>query len=549
MARYSINQIIKYLLFLLLIFSFVFTVDAALPEYSLQGDELHYENEKSIVHGIGNVVFESTDLTVKSAEINVFYDQHLVRATGDQVVLLTDNQKIIGSSLVYNYQARTGTLYGAESLVDSMNFSGSKINIVADAEHQFEIEKAIMTPCRREDPHYYYQAGEVLIYPGDKVVAKDVTFRVKGIPIFYLPRQVMHYTEEGKLDSASPLVNVGYDNQSGFFVEFNHDYRLAASTGKLYYKSTSTDDEEILLNNIYQLNSRWNIKNEYHYNYTVDESEDDEIEEIKEYLLTVNYKHPLFSSYTSVGYDFLAEQRREKIGFNSSSFLDTNVSLYHDYLDEELDHEKYVFSRKFGPVGANLRYQTGYDYEYLPYLSLSFPTLYGVRTSLGTGKVKNGGVKTDKIKADLYWNNSFQLTEKWDFYLNEHLTAHYYDLPAYKKPYLTGQVRLGSSYNFALPAAMNLKTGFNWWTDIVENSSPLVDDRLEEETVFNPYLELKLPGEFKDAYTKLNFSGNYDLKTEDWDEINARITKVEDCFNFFVGYEFQEQKMTFGIEL
>ncbi len=71
-----------------------------------------------------------------------------------------------------------------------------------------------MTTCDLKKPHYRLQARKFEIFPGDRVVARNVTVRVGSIPVFYIPKFVQ------RLDEKLPHVRIvaGTSKEWGYFL-------------------------------------------------------------------------------------------------------------------------------------------------------------------------------------------------------------------------------------------------------------------------------------------------------------------------------------------
>lgn len=79
-----------------------------------------------------------------------------------------------------------------------------------------------ITGCDLDEPHYFFQAKEVVIYPGDHLIAKHVVFyELNGkLPLFYWP-----YLYISLKDDQQKLVpKVGYNQQRGWFIKTTYYY-------------------------------------------------------------------------------------------------------------------------------------------------------------------------------------------------------------------------------------------------------------------------------------------------------------------------------------
>ncbi|XOB98207.1 hypothetical protein ACMC9I_09885 [Deinococcota bacterium DY0809b] len=86
---------------------------------------------------------------------------------------------------------------------------------------QILLTQGEFTPCARcgQDPYdYSFKARKVILYPGDRLVAYDVTVYTRGQVTFYSPVLLLHFSER------RPRVEVGSDPTDGWFVSADLPY-------------------------------------------------------------------------------------------------------------------------------------------------------------------------------------------------------------------------------------------------------------------------------------------------------------------------------------
>lgn len=87
---------------------------------------------------------------------------------------------------------------------------------------EIKLEEGKFTGCDLEEPHYYFDAAEVIIYPEDHLVARHVFFReLKGsLPLFYWP-----YLYISLKDKSQRLIpEIGYNARRGWFIKTTYYY-------------------------------------------------------------------------------------------------------------------------------------------------------------------------------------------------------------------------------------------------------------------------------------------------------------------------------------
>src|SRR6266404_4736762 len=137
-------------------------VDARIGTYRLQADKV--------------TVYEATNMVI--AEGNVVFDQ------GDQ-------QRITGSRAEWNYKTKTGFFINSTGYTNQTQ-DGTRMYFTADRVEKISLDTIIIingevTACDEEKPKWSFRAKRARIKTGDRVRLVSPTFRVKKIPIVYLP--------------------------------------------------------------------------------------------------------------------------------------------------------------------------------------------------------------------------------------------------------------------------------------------------------------------------------------------------------------------------
>ncbi len=160
--------------------------------------------------------------------------------TGNPAVVRVDDDEIEAQRLEYNKTRRklrvigAGTLKSKTETVASRDFEvdletqgleGSDVFIsTADIDivgiscerlpGQLEVQQGYFSPCARcgkSQDAYGFRAGEITLYPGDRLIARDVTVLVGGVPVFYLPIVVIFLNDPSRQPRFSINQNAGAD--------------------------------------------------------------------------------------------------------------------------------------------------------------------------------------------------------------------------------------------------------------------------------------------------------------------------------------------------
>ncbi len=146
---------------------------------------------------------------------------------GDPAIIKIDDDEITADRIEYNkttrklrivgegiFQGKSDTIAGRDFEVDleSEGLSAADVFISTteiDVEGvncerlpgQVSVQDGYFSPCSRcgtTQDAYGFKAGEITLYPGDRLVARDVTILLAGAPIMYLPIVVVFLSEPSR---------------------------------------------------------------------------------------------------------------------------------------------------------------------------------------------------------------------------------------------------------------------------------------------------------------------------------------------------------------
>ena len=133
---------------------------------------------------------------------------------------LSYNQELGKYELTGDIRGQYGRFYILADKVTIKMEDGSERPVSRVEEIYFESSK--FSGCDLEEPHYYYEAREVIIYPDDHLIAKHVVFReLNGkLPLFYWPYLYISLKDEEQHWSTQ----VGYSYNRGWFLKATYHY-------------------------------------------------------------------------------------------------------------------------------------------------------------------------------------------------------------------------------------------------------------------------------------------------------------------------------------
>lgn len=140
-------------------------------------------------------------------EIDVYTDEDRVVATGN-VLFTTPDTRISASRVEFDLETKTGTFYdatgtskvkpqvGVKSMFGTqeadMQFRGEKLEKLG--EKKYRITNGGFTSCLQPTARWEFTSGSLTINVDRYAVARNTIFRVKGVPLLYLP--IIYYPLE-----------------------------------------------------------------------------------------------------------------------------------------------------------------------------------------------------------------------------------------------------------------------------------------------------------------------------------------------------------------
>ena len=174
--------------------------------------------------------------------------EELIILVGNPVKLDRDGESIEAPRVVYNrtqkrlllsggvrYKDKNGQVIQADQLeLDTSDESFEAIEVKIEsgdfyltgpicqrAAGQILLQQGYLTPCQKcnqQKPDYAFRASEVLLYPGDRIIARNVWVMIREERVFYLPVLLLY------LNDRKPSFEFGSDATNGFTLRADLPY-------------------------------------------------------------------------------------------------------------------------------------------------------------------------------------------------------------------------------------------------------------------------------------------------------------------------------------
>ena len=158
------------------------------------------------------MVYGDTLLLADRLEMNT--ESGVGTATGD-VRLSTPEDQLRASRVDFDLTSERGLVYDASGVIgNTYHVSGERLERLGP--QRFVAQRGRLTTCTGRVPDWEFRARRVRIGGGKYVTLQHPSFRIKGVPVFYLPYAVFPYRDERTTGFLPP--HLGSDSNHGAVV-------------------------------------------------------------------------------------------------------------------------------------------------------------------------------------------------------------------------------------------------------------------------------------------------------------------------------------------
>ena len=161
----------------------------------------------------GNAVVKYEDVTLIADNVWADMDAEIIEASGN-VSLQTKDQTLMAKHLLFDLKNKKGELQDGMSVDTPWYYYGRSMYRISQKDSL--IEKGLMTSCSLDHPHYSFEASSIVIHLEKELVAKNVVFKIGGVPLMYLPV----YRRSLEKDKRARFVfKIGSNTFEGYYIK------------------------------------------------------------------------------------------------------------------------------------------------------------------------------------------------------------------------------------------------------------------------------------------------------------------------------------------
>lgn len=215
----SWRTFVSFALFLLCVVSFAFASEEAIE---LEGNRLIYRlSEEEVLVLQGRLEYKDVQLVADA--IQVFLKKEELKAWGNVRVTRKD-EGFTAEEVIYNWREDSWFSKKVSSEITGKGIQGKLFfrgELVAEKDDTMTIEGARITGCDLPEPHYFFEAKRIVIYPNTKVILYHLSYFDFGRKLFSLPSYAFFLNRKEQL----PLLPLfGYARNTGYYLTYYYNY-------------------------------------------------------------------------------------------------------------------------------------------------------------------------------------------------------------------------------------------------------------------------------------------------------------------------------------
>jgi len=213
---YQFRKTGYYLLIFISLFTFHYLLFTdycfAEEQMNMTSDSLEYEKETSTYIAKGSVKVQKGEMSIESNEMR--YNENTSEAVAIGNVRYKDkDMSFTASRAELNLETKTGRLYDTEIFFKKENYHISGREIEKRGEGYYFSPEATFTTCDGPLPAWCFRGKDVDAVVGERLKARDVSFRINNVPILYTPYFWAPILTERQTGLLPPVI--GYSKSKG----------------------------------------------------------------------------------------------------------------------------------------------------------------------------------------------------------------------------------------------------------------------------------------------------------------------------------------------
>ncbi|GJL80106.1 MAG: LPS-assembly protein LptD [Nitrospinaceae bacterium] len=197
-------------------------------EVRISADHMSQDKKSDTVRAWGNVVIQLEDRVLRADKVKISNKTGVGEARGNVMLTSQDGTVIKSERSLFNINSQRGKAFGVIGKINAIDkqtdsaeipityfFKGKEIKRYSPV--RYKLKDAYLTTCRGKVPDWSFKAKKMDIIQNDRALFTRGVFKVKDIPILYLPIGYLPLNKDRKTGFLMP--KIGTSNIDGITFE------------------------------------------------------------------------------------------------------------------------------------------------------------------------------------------------------------------------------------------------------------------------------------------------------------------------------------------
>ena len=163
----------------------------------LTADHLTHDNDRNIAWAWGKVVIELEDRVIKADKVKVNNKTGNGEAVGHVIITRSDGTRLKAKRSRFNINNQQSRIFEVRGRLGKKYYVKGK-EVTRYSKTHYYAQKAQLTTCEGKLPDWLFEAETMDIVRGDRVLFTKGVFKVRDIPILYIPIGYLPIDQERK---------------------------------------------------------------------------------------------------------------------------------------------------------------------------------------------------------------------------------------------------------------------------------------------------------------------------------------------------------------
>lgn len=200
---------------------------------SLRAENYTIDLKKGEYNANGDVELKRGDLVLRADKAVYNPNTNTAEITGD-IFIEAGGDTLSGESGTFNLVEKTGVIHGAHLFLRENNFYVSGGTVKQLGEDFYMVNDFRLTTCDSHSPEWSITGSEITVTEKGSGKVKHAAFRVKNIPLFYIPYMTFPVGAKRQSGILTPLVD--YSDRNGAEMEIPLFWAISDSADATLYE-------------------------------------------------------------------------------------------------------------------------------------------------------------------------------------------------------------------------------------------------------------------------------------------------------------------------